>query len=64
MVLVRERDDRLAMSHVKAVWHRNQAAVRLMRERADGAFDLSIIVNLELFRSRVSTVNSTALSSD
>jgi hypothetical protein len=37
MVLVRERDDRLAMSHVKAVWHRNQAAVRLMRERADAA---------------------------
>jgi len=35
------------MSHVKAVWHRNQAAVRLMRERADGAFDLGIIVNLD-----------------
>jgi putative tryptophan/tyrosine transport system substrate-binding protein len=47
MVLVRERDDRLAMGHVKAVRHRNQAAVRLMRERADGAFDLGIIVNLD-----------------
>jgi hypothetical protein len=46
MVLVSGRDDCLAMSHVKAVRHNNQAAVRLTRQSVDDALDLGIVVNL------------------
>jgi hypothetical protein len=35
------------MNHVKAVWHRNQAAIWLARQRADSAFDIGIVVNLD-----------------
>ena len=35
------------MNHVKAVWHRNQAAVWLARQSADGAFYIGIVVNLD-----------------
>jgi hypothetical protein len=46
MVLAGERDDALAMSHVEAVRHDNQAAIRLTGQSLDSAFDLGIVVNL------------------
>jgi len=46
-ISIHQRDDCSAMNHVKAVWHRNQPAVWLARQSADGAFDVGIVVNLD-----------------
>ena len=43
----RKSDGCSAMDHVKGVWHDDQSAARFMRHRADGTFDLGIIMNLE-----------------
>src|SRR5262249_56561918 len=46
-VLTHGRDNCLSMSHVKAVGHGNQAAVRLARECVDSALNLGFVVDLD-----------------